>query len=193
MAQSTFAVAGIFQAAETYQDKMSVLLLALVLLLCLFLVPLGLPGTWLMLGTAIVYDILVPSNPIGWVAIGAATAGAIVGEVFEFTVSARYTAKYGGSRRAGWGHPRWHRGGVHRRTRSGRRVGHRRVRRLVHRRSRCGVHAARSDGRVCDSSSNWRIVGPGRGHRAQIGSRGRDDRGADSRGDSLSLEIGDRG
>ena len=82
---------------------MSVLLLGLVLLLCLFLVPLGLPGTWLMLGSAIVYDILVPTNPIGWWAIGMATACAVVGEVFEFTVSAKYTAKYGGSRRAGWG------------------------------------------------------------------------------------------
>lgn len=82
---------------------MSVLLLGLVLLLCLILVPLGLPGTWLMLGVAIVYDILVPSNPIGWWALGMATASAVVGEIFEFTVAAKYTAQYGGSRRAGWG------------------------------------------------------------------------------------------
>lgn len=82
---------------------MSVLLLGLLLLVCLFLVPLGLPGTWLMLGTAIVYDILVPASPIGWWSISIATAFAVIGEVFEFTVSVRYTAKYGGSRRAGWG------------------------------------------------------------------------------------------
>ncbi len=82
---------------------MTILALGLVLLACLVLVPLGLPGTWLMLGTAIVYDILVPANPIGWWSISIATAFAVIGEVFEFTVSVRYTAKYGGSRRAGWG------------------------------------------------------------------------------------------
>lgn len=82
---------------------MSVVLLALVLLGCLVLVPFGLPGTWLMLGSAIVYDILVPANPIGWWMIGVATAAAVVGEIFEFTVAAKYTARYGGSRRAGWG------------------------------------------------------------------------------------------
>ena len=70
---------------------------------CLILVPLGLPGTWLMLGSAIVYDIVVASSPIGWWAIGLATGLAVIGEIFEFTVSAKYTAKYGGSRRAGWG------------------------------------------------------------------------------------------
>ncbi|MEW5916491.1 MAG: DUF456 domain-containing protein [Gemmatimonadota bacterium] len=82
---------------------MSVFVLGLVLLVCLILVPLGLPGTWLMLGSAIVYDIVVTGNPIGWWAIGLATGLAVVGEIFEFTVAAKYTARYGGSRRAGWG------------------------------------------------------------------------------------------
>src|SRR5215212_6271106 len=63
---------------------MEVLLFAAVLLLSLFLIPLGLPGTWVMVGSAIGYD-------------------ALVKEIFEFSLASRYTRKYGGSRRAGWG------------------------------------------------------------------------------------------
>lgn len=82
---------------------MEVLLFAVVLLLALFLIPIGLPGTWLMLGAAIGYDALVAGDPIGWVTIIATTVLAAIAEVFEFTLSTRYTKKYGGSRRAGWG------------------------------------------------------------------------------------------
>lgn len=82
---------------------MSLLALAASLLVALLLVPVGLPGTWLMLGAALVYDWLVPSAPIGWTAIGVATAIAVVGEVIEFSLAARYTRRYGGSPRAGWG------------------------------------------------------------------------------------------
>lgn len=74
-----------------------------VLLLSLCLVPLGLPGIWLMLAAAMGFDWLVPGERIGWVVIGICVAMAVVAEVFEFTLAARYTRKYGGSRRAGWG------------------------------------------------------------------------------------------
>ncbi len=47
----------------------------------LLLMPLGLPGLWLML------------------AAGLAT----LAEILELTLTARYTKKYGGSSRAGWG------------------------------------------------------------------------------------------
>jgi len=82
---------------------MEVLLFAAVLLLSLFLIPLGLPGTWIMIGSAIGYDALVAGDPIGWFTIGATIVLATIAEVFEFTLSTRYTKKYGGSRRAGWG------------------------------------------------------------------------------------------
>ena len=82
---------------------MAVLLLAAVMLISLFLIPLGLPGTWIMIGAAIGYDALVGANPIGWVTIVATVVLAVIGEIFEFTLSTRYTKKYGGSRRAGWG------------------------------------------------------------------------------------------
>src|SRR5688500_3389390 len=82
---------------------MEVLLFAAVLLLSLFLIPIGLPGTWIMIGAAIGYDALVGGNPIGWGTIVATAVLATIAEIFEFTLSTRYTRKYGGSRRAGWG------------------------------------------------------------------------------------------
>lgn len=78
-------------------------LLALVLVGCVALVPLGLPGTWLMLAAALGYNALPGPAHIGWAALGGAAAVALVGEVLEFTVSKRYTERYGGSPRAGWG------------------------------------------------------------------------------------------
>src|SRR5215218_2289013 len=82
---------------------MEVLLFAAVLLLSLFLIPLGLPGTWIMIGAAIGYDALMAGDPVGWFTIGATMVLAAIAEVFEFTLSTRYTRRYGGSRRAGWG------------------------------------------------------------------------------------------
>jgi uncharacterized protein YqgC (DUF456 family) len=78
-------------------------LLALVLFGSLLLIPLGLPGLWLMLGAALVYWILLPAGGIGlWTLIGASVL-VIIAEVLEFTIAGTYTRKYGGSRRASWG------------------------------------------------------------------------------------------
>lgn len=81
---------------------MEALLLAAICLVSLFMIPLGLPGTWVMLAAGVGYSILVP-NSIGMFALLGTTALAVIAEVFEFTLSAKYTRKYGGSRRAGWG------------------------------------------------------------------------------------------
>jgi uncharacterized protein YqgC (DUF456 family) len=83
---------------------MDVLLLALVLAGCLFLIPLGLPGLWLMLAAAFVYDMLAPgADPIGIWNIAGALVLAVLAEVAEFTLAGKYAQKYGGSKRAGWG------------------------------------------------------------------------------------------
>lgn len=79
------------------------LLLGLVLVACIVLIPLGLPGIWVMLAAAFAYDALVPGGPIGIGTLMVLTVFALAAEVIEFTIAARYTAKYGGSRRAGWG------------------------------------------------------------------------------------------
>ena len=82
---------------------LSLALLGAALVGGLLLIPFGLPGLWVMLGAALLHWVLVPLGGIGlWTTAG---AGALVvaAEVLEFTISARYTRKYGGSRRASWG------------------------------------------------------------------------------------------
>ena len=73
------------------------------LLAGLLLVPLGLPGLWVMLGATLVYWLAVPAGEIGLVTLLVASALVVIAEVLEFSVSGRYARKYGGSRRAAWG------------------------------------------------------------------------------------------
>ena len=49
------------------------------------------------------YNVLLPAGGIGWVTLGGCGVLVVVAEVLEFTVGSRYTRKYGGSKRAGWG------------------------------------------------------------------------------------------
>ena len=82
---------------------MPLLLLALTTLVGLVLVPLGLPGIWLIVGAAAVYNPLTRTEAIGtWTIIGVLVL-ATIAEVIEFTLAARFTRQYGGSKRAGWG------------------------------------------------------------------------------------------
>jgi uncharacterized protein YqgC (DUF456 family) len=69
----------------------------------LILIPLGLPGTWIMVAAALGYWILVPTGGVGMVTVIGTGLLALFGEIIEFSLSGRYARKYGGSRRAGWG------------------------------------------------------------------------------------------
>ena len=82
---------------------MTIAVLALLLFASLILIPLGLPGLWVMVGIGLVYDMVVTPPPIGWVPIVGTAVLALIAEVLEFTISGRYARKYGGSRRAEWG------------------------------------------------------------------------------------------
>jgi uncharacterized protein YqgC (DUF456 family) len=82
---------------------MALLILAGVILLSLILIVLGLPGLWIMIATAVVYNMIVAGDPIGWITLIAVTVLAVAAEVLEFTMTGQYARKYGGSRRAGWG------------------------------------------------------------------------------------------
>jgi uncharacterized protein YqgC (DUF456 family) len=82
---------------------MTVVLLILACLVGLALIPIGLPGTWLMIGAALIYDWLVPGLTFGMWTIGGTLVLALLAEVLEFTVAKRYAERSGGSSRAGWG------------------------------------------------------------------------------------------
>lgn len=82
---------------------MALLILACVIILSEILIVLGLPGLWIMVASAVVYNMMVPGDPIGWVSLIAVAILAVVAEVLEFTLAGKYALKYGGSRRAGWG------------------------------------------------------------------------------------------
>lgn len=81
---------------------MEAILLAIIMLVSLFMIPLGLPGTWVMIAAGVGYSILVPQS-IGITALVGTTLLAVIAEIFEFTLAGRYARKYGGSRRASWG------------------------------------------------------------------------------------------
>lgn len=72
------------------------------MLVSIFVVPLGLPGTFIMVGLAILLNYVAAAG-IGWVAIGFSLVLAVIAEVLEWTMSVRFARKYGGSKRAGWG------------------------------------------------------------------------------------------
>lgn len=80
-------------------------LLALVAIdaLGLFMIPFGLPGTLVMFCGALGYKLLVPQGGIGWVTVCIVGAMMLFAEGLEWVLTAKYTKKYGGSRRAGWG------------------------------------------------------------------------------------------
>ena len=80
---------------------MEQIVFALVLILGLVLIPLGLPGLWVMLAAGMGYNLIVGREVIGWWTLGGGLALAVVAEVIEWTFSVSYTRKYGGSRRAG--------------------------------------------------------------------------------------------
>jgi uncharacterized protein YqgC (DUF456 family) len=80
-----------------------VILLGAICVIGLLLIPLGLPGLWVIVLGILGYGWLTDFHAlsIGFIAL---TVGlAVVGEVFEAWIGFRFAQRYGGSRRAGWG------------------------------------------------------------------------------------------
>ena len=82
---------------------MPLLILACAIIGSLILIVLGLPGLWIMVASAVTYNLVVPGDPIGWFTLVAVGVLALVAELLELSLAGRYARKYGGSRRAGWG------------------------------------------------------------------------------------------
>ncbi len=79
------------------------LIIAVASFLCLPLTAVGLPGSWLLLAGVGLWKTFEPSSTLSWTGILIAFALATIAELIEFGLASRYTTKYGGSRRAGWG------------------------------------------------------------------------------------------
>jgi uncharacterized protein YqgC (DUF456 family) len=84
-------------------EVLALLLLLICCLAGLVLIPLGLPGLWVMLIGLIGYGALTDFRTVGIGTMAIALALCFVGEVVESWVGFKYARKYGGSGRAGWG------------------------------------------------------------------------------------------
>lgn len=84
-------------------SDMALLLVVIAALVSLPLTAVGLPGNWLLLAGVGLWKSFDDTAAISWTAILIAFALATVAELIELGLASRYTAKYGGSRRAGWG------------------------------------------------------------------------------------------
>lgn len=82
---------------------LGIALLAVTDVVGLLLVPLGLPGLWVMVLGVIGYGWLTDFATVGVGTIALVLALAMAGELVEAWLGFRAARRYGGSRRAGWG------------------------------------------------------------------------------------------
>ncbi|HYW51824.1 MAG TPA: DUF456 domain-containing protein [Gemmatimonadaceae bacterium] len=82
---------------------LDILLLLAAVIGGLVMIPLGLPGIWLMVLAGLVHSVAVTPPTIGTVTLVTVFVIAALAEWLEFSVSRKYTLKYGGSSRAAWG------------------------------------------------------------------------------------------
>src|SRR5467141_1487668 len=85
---------------------MTILALALLIglgLAGLTMIPLGLPGLWVMVGGILAYGWLTSFRSVGVATIAIVLGLAFLGEIIENWIGFRYAKRYGGSTRSGWG------------------------------------------------------------------------------------------
>src|SRR3989440_4465404 len=81
----------------------AVLLLALCCIAGLILVPLGLPGLWVMVGGVLGYGALTGFRTVGIATMAIVLGLAFLGEIVEWWVGFGLTERYGGAGRSGGG------------------------------------------------------------------------------------------
>ena len=84
-------------------DVLAIVVLAAALLVGLLLIPLGLPGLWVMVGGILAFGWLTGFRSVGVAMIAIVLALAFLGEIIENWIGFRYAKRYGGSSRSGWG------------------------------------------------------------------------------------------
>jgi len=84
-------------------DSAAVLVLAISSLAGLLLIPLGLPGLWVIVLGILAYGWLTDFRTLSAGLLALAIGLALLGELVESWIGFRFAERYGGSRRAGWG------------------------------------------------------------------------------------------
>lgn len=84
-------------------ELLGILIMAAAALVGLALIPLGLPGLWVIVGGILVYGWLSEFRSMGVATIVIILAIAFAGELIESWLGFRYAKRYGGSSRSGWG------------------------------------------------------------------------------------------
>lgn len=79
------------------------LVLIVAVLAGLVLIPLGLPGLWVMVAGLLAYGWLTDFRSIGVATIAVVVGIAVLGEIIESWLGFRFAKRYGGSSRSGWG------------------------------------------------------------------------------------------
>jgi uncharacterized protein len=87
---------------ELAANVLGVTLYAAALTFCWVLTLFGLPGTWLIVGSAAVYSWLIPDGTrwdVSWSMVAVLAVMALAAEIYETAAAAQGTRKLGGSRR----------------------------------------------------------------------------------------------
>jgi hypothetical protein len=84
-------------------DVLALALLVLGILAGLVLIPLGLPGLWVMVGAILLFGWLTDFRSLSVTLIAIVLALAAAGEIIETWLGFRFAKRYGGSSRSGWG------------------------------------------------------------------------------------------
>lgn len=84
-------------------EALGVALYFVVHVVALFMIPLGLPGTFLQVGAALALTLLTDGARLGWSWVVFFTVLALFGEVVEFVSGQWGARRFGGSRHAAWG------------------------------------------------------------------------------------------
>jgi hypothetical protein len=84
-------------------DVLAIVILATGILVGLCLIPLGLPGLWVMVGGILAYGWLTSFRSVGVAIIAIVLGLALCGEIIESWIGFRFAKRYGGSSRSGWG------------------------------------------------------------------------------------------
>ena len=84
-------------------DGLALAILIVGLVTGLLLVPLGLPGLWVMVGAILVYGWLTDFRSLSVALIAIVLVVALLGEIIESWLGFHFAKRYGGSNRSGWG------------------------------------------------------------------------------------------